>query len=68
MGDTAFALGKGFTSTVGAGNVATNDFFTAFSNNSVNLNLTLSGIGGQRQAGGFGDPTIEAHSYLIFVF
>ena len=61
--DDALALGKGFTSSVNAG-VATNDFFSNFSGNSVNLDLTLANIGGQRK----GFPTVEAHAYIIFVF
>ncbi len=68
-GDSALALGKGFTSTVlPSGNIAVNDFFANFSNNSVNLNLTQANLGAQRNPGGFGDPVIESHAYIIFAF
>ena len=59
------ARGQGFTSTIGAGNIATNDFFTNFSGNEIFMDLTATNFGATRKSLG---GTVESHLYLIFSF
>tara|TARA_B110000977_G_scaffold183174_1_gene245569 strand:+ start:897 stop:1385 length:489 start_codon:yes stop_codon:yes gene_type:complete len=59
------ARGDGFTSTVGAGNIATNTFFESFANDQITMDMTATNFGAARKSIG---GTIESHVYLVFTF
>ena len=50
------------------GNQVTTDLFTNFDDATVKLDLSMGNIDAVRSAGGFGQPTIEAHAFIIFKF
>jgi hypothetical protein len=53
-----------FTQEDGGGNNYDGDIWTAFSNNTIKLDLTISNIDYVRK----GFPTMEAHAYIVFKF
>ena len=64
LGANAYVVGKGFTSTINS-SVATNDFFTNFSNSyGIELNLTPGNYGGSKK----NLPPIFVHANIMFVF
>ena len=50
------------------GNQVTTDLFTNFDDATVKLDLSMGNIDAVRSAGGFGQPTVEAHAFIIFKF
>ena len=64
LGNNSYVIGQGFTSTV-AGSVATNDFFTNFSNSyGIELNLNPGNFGGSKK----NLPPVFVHANIMFVF
>ena len=56
------------TSTHGIGNQYTTDLFTDFGNAKLTLDLSMANVDAVRDAGGFGNPTKEAHAFIVFRF
>ena len=64
LGNNAYQLGQGFTSSISS-NQASNNFFSAFSTDSeIKLDLTASNYGGVKK----NVPQVYVHCYLVFTF
>ena len=51
----------------GNGSAGSPTAFTDFSNTSITVNVNLTNTGGQRDAGGFGQPAVASHTWVRFI-
>ena len=64
LGNNGYSIGYGFDSTKDTSNQAQNDFFGAFNNYFININMNPSNYGASKQ----NLPPIFVHAYLYFTF
>jgi hypothetical protein len=72
-GNNAAFYAQGLTqsahsSSFSIGNQVTTDLFTAFDAGSIKLDLSMANLDAVRSPGGFGNPTVESHAFIIFKF